>query len=352
MLNFGNDYSRLAHPDVMGWLVKHANESNTPYGLDSHSERAKTLIYEACQTNPEEHWIYFFQGGTQVNLTAIKSLIQAYESVVAVDTAHIVSLEAGAIEATGHKIDCIPGVNGKMDPERLKYFLKMRYEDEHRLHSTKPGLLYITQPTELGTVYTAKELEALSEICRESDLRLYVDGARLAVALADPEAPSLAELARFADGLTIGATKMGAVSAEALLLKLSLFSKHFFTVQKQCGALASKGFFQGLQFEALFEDGLYLEIGRKIHCQSMNLAAALVKMGYRFYMPPASNQLFLLLSEADLKALRSKMICERFGVSDEEVVVRLVLSYASSDAEVDAAIEVFRQLKQGTINVD
>lgn len=344
MLNFLNDYSVLCHESVFLKLNEYRLEVNKPYGLDYHSERAKKLILDQCSSNSKEHEVFFFNGGTQVNACAINSLLLSHEAVIAADSGHIANLEAGAIEHTGHKIEIIDGYQGKVLPEILETFLSERSKSDSLMHMVNVALLYISQSTEYGTVYSEKELLQLRRICDRYDLKIFIDGARMASAVAAKGAAGMDIIAEIADAFTLGATKNGAISGEALVVKREVLYKNFHSLQKQFGALAAKSYFYGLQFEALFEGSLYWRIGEKMNEQAERISEELKKMNYNLYAETVSNQIFLCLNNAQVSKLKENVIFEIYNDFGEEKVVRLCTSFATSDEDCQKLIDIFKLL--------
>ena len=259
MLDFVNDYSEGAHEKILQRLLETNMEKLSRYGTDQYCESAKQKIREVCEC-PEAD-IYFLVGGTQTNATVIDAILSQYEGVVAANTGHISTHEAGAIEFTGHKVLTIPQENGKISAEELKKYLTTYYGDASYDHMVFPGMVYITHPTEYGTLYTKSELEEISAVCHEYDIPLYLDGARLGYALASAGTDvSLTDIANYCDVFYIGGTKVGALCGEAVVFTKNNMPKQFFTSVKQHGGLLAKGRLLGVQFDALFTDSLYFEI--------------------------------------------------------------------------------------------
>ena len=260
-LYFASDYMEGAHPAIMKKLMETNLEKTVGYGQDPYTEDAKEKIREAC--NAPEAEVFLLVGGTQTNATVIDALLKSYQGVVAADTGHIATHESGAIEFGGHKVLTVPQKDGKISAQQIEKLVKDFYDDANYEHMVMPGMVYISQPTEYGTLYSREELAALSKVCRENHLPLYVDGARLAYALASPENDvTLTDLAELSDVFYIGGTKCGALFGEAVVIPQKGRIPHFFTIIKQHGALLAKGRIAGIQFGELFTDGLYLRIGK------------------------------------------------------------------------------------------
>ena len=268
MISFECDYNNGAHPKVLENLIKYNEARTTPYGFDIFSERAKERIREACGMPDAQ--IFFLTGGTQTNATTIDSMLYQYEGVICVETGHINVHEAGAVEFTEHKIITLPGNQGKMDAKVLDKYLDDFMHDGNNAHAVYPGLVYITFPTELGTLYTAHELNDIYQVCKRYDIPLYIDGARLGYGLmAEDNDITLPFLAHHCDVFYIGGTKLGAWCGEAVVFTNRQAHKHFFSIQKQHGAVIAKGALIGLQFEALFTDNLYFNLARHANEMAM-----------------------------------------------------------------------------------
>ncbi|HOA84872.1 MAG TPA: aminotransferase class I/II-fold pyridoxal phosphate-dependent enzyme, partial [Bacillota bacterium] len=262
MLRFDSDYMEGVHPEILRRLSEINFEKNKAYGLDRYCDSAKQKIREACGTPGAE--VYFLVGGTQTNAVAINAFLEPYEGVVAAETGHINQHEAGAIEAGGHKVITLPQHDGKIAADELREMLRRFYADEARLHMVRPGMVYISHPTEYGTLYTANELRGLRRICDEYGMALYLDGARLGYGLAAPSTDlTLPLIAENCDAFYIGGTKVGALFGEALVIPRAGRVKQMFTRIKRQGALLAKGWLLGLQFDTLFTDGLYYKISAR-----------------------------------------------------------------------------------------
>ena len=346
MYRFKNDYSETAHPDILKALLASASEQNTAYGLDQHCDAAKNTIKK--QLNDHSVDIHFFAGGTLTNLTMIAHALKPYQAVIAADSAHINTHETGAIEATGHKVLNTVTADGKLTSELIAAVLA-QHPDEHWV---QPKMVYISNPTELGTIYTKKELTILSEYCQQQDLLLYLDGARLAVALtaADNDL-SFEDLPALLDAFYIGGTKTGALCAEALVIINPALKTHFRFSIKQKGAMLAKGWLLGVQFEALFHNNLYVELGSHINQMASLLKDIFQQANIPFLAKPQTNQLFPVLP----KQLANK-ICARYSVekipdtriSTEQICLRFCTSWASTPE----MIQQFEQDFQAWIHKD
>lgn len=335
MISFENDYSNGAHPLVLQRLVETNGEQTFPYGFDRFCEEAKEKIKAAC--DDDDAVIFFLAGGTQTNATVIDSFLYQYEGVIAIDTGHINVHEAGAIEFTEHKIITIQGHNGKMRAADLNKYLEDFKHDGNNAHSVFPGLVYITFPTELGTLYSAAELDAIYDVCRKNRLPLYVDGARLGYGLMAPGNDiTLPYLARHCDAFYIGGTKIGALCGEAVVFTHNNAHRHFFTIQKQHGALMAKGRLLGVQFDALFTDGLYFDISRHAIDMAMKMREIFEEKGFRFWMDSPTNQQFIIMRNSDVERLQRDVIFTHWGMADEDhTICRFVTSWSTTDAELE-----------------
>ena len=281
--------------------------------------------------------IRFLVGGTQTNATVIDSLLQSYEGVVAVQTAHINSHEAGAIEFTEHKVITIPGHDGKMDPKELEQYMNEFLDDANSEHSVYPGMVYITFPTELGTLYTKDELTKLYELCQKYHLPLYIDGARLGYGLMSPENDiTLPYLAHHCDVFYIGGTKVGALCGEAVVFTHNNAHPHFFNIVKQHGALMAKGRVVGLQFETLFTDNLYFDISKHAIDMAMQMKQIFKEAGYPFLVDSPTNQQFVILPNEELSRLSQNILFETWGkVDPTHTACRFVTSWATTKEEIE-----------------
>ena len=272
--SFESDYTKGAHPLILEALQKANEVHSTGYGLDEFSESAREKIRQACGA-PEAD-VFFLAGGTQCNAVMIDALLASWQGVIAAKTGHISTHEAGAVEFCGHKVLTLPGHFGKIYADELETYIKDFYADENFEHMVEPGMVYISQPTEYGTLYSLDELTAISDVCREAGILLYLDGARLAYALACPENDvTLPDIAAMCDAFYIGGTKCGALFGEAVVIPQKGLVPHLLTQVKQHSALLAKGFIPGIEFDTLFTDDLYLEIGRTAMHAADKIRAAL-----------------------------------------------------------------------------
>lgn len=340
MLNFESDYTEGAHEALLERLLLTNREQLVSYGLDRYSLAAKEKIKAACADNDAD--VFFLVGGTQTNRVVISSLLPPYAGVISAATGHIEVHEAGAIEASGHKVLPLPHVDGKLAAETVRAYLKSFYADPTAAHMVQPGMLYVSHPTEYGTLYTKEELSALSALCREYRIPLYLDGARLGYALAsDGTDLSLPDIARLTDAFYIGGTKVGALCGEAVVFPRGGAPTSFFTSIKQNGALLAKGRLLGLQFDTLFTDDLYYRIGRHAIDAANALRAGLAERGYRFHIETTANQIFLRLSPKEYERLSTAVSFSFWeSLADGECVVRLATSWATTKESVDELLKL------------
>jgi threonine aldolase len=331
MYSFRNDYGEGAHPAVLKLLLETNLQQTTGYGEDEYCQRAKGLIRREIKN--EQADIYFVSGGTQANMLAIAAALRPHEAAIAAESGHICLHEAGAIEATGHKIVTTATPDGKLTPELINPLLKAHGGDHHMV---KPRLVYISNSTEIGTVYSGEELARLYGFCRERGLLLYLDGARLGAALTAPgNRLTLAEVAAYTDCFSIGGTKNGTLFGEALVISHEAIKDDFVYQVKQRGALLAKGRVLGLQFLALFTDGLFYDIARHANEQALRLKEGLIKYGYRQLTDSPTNQQFVILPRPFAEWLREKYQCELWQDNVDEHTLRFVTSWATPAQAVD-----------------
>ena len=337
-LLFASDYQEGAHPEIINRLAETNFEKSAGYGLDSFSDAAREKIRAACAAPEAE--IHFLAGGTQANAVVIGGLLRPYQGVIAAKTGHVATHEAGAIEYGGHKVLTVPEKDGKLSAGDVRACLAAYWQDENREHMVMPGMVYLSQPTEYGTLYSLSELTAINAICADYRIPLYVDGARLAYALGcEKNDVSLPDLARLADVFYIGGTKCGALFGEAVVFPKPSTVPHFFTIVKQNGALLAKGRITGLQFDTLFTDGLYVRGGRAGIRAADRIREALLKKGYRLTFPSPTNQIFLTLDKKQLARLSEGIEMAFFEAPDEEhAIMRIATSWATSEEDVNELI--------------
>ena len=340
MIHFNSDYTAGAHPRVMERLVETNLEHTVGYGNDQYTARAKVLIREEIDCADAE--VMFLVGGTQTNATAIDGILARHEGVLAAESGHIAVHESGAIEASGHKVLTLPHHDGKVHAEDVEHFITEFYADETYPHMVAPGMLYISQPTEYGTVYTLEELEALSATCHKHNIPLYIDGARMGYALAAEGADfTLKDIARLADVFYIGGTKLGTLFGEALVITNRALLKNLFPLVKQHGALLAKGRLLGVQFEAMFTDGLYYAIGRHAVEQALRIREAFRTKGYEVVIESPTNQQFFRLPNEVIDRLREEASFDYWGARGKtHSIVRFVTSWSTTAEDVDRLIEL------------
>lgn len=333
MIYFDSDYMAGAHPKVMERLLETNFEQTTGYGTDAYTAEAVKLIREACGT-PDAR-VHLLVGGTQTNATVIDGILARHEGVLAAESGHINVHESGAIEATGHKVLTLPSYQGKVRADDVRKFIKDFYSDETYEHMVAPGMLYISFPTEYGTVYSLEELEDISAACHEADIPLFIDGARLGFGLAASDV-TLKDIARLADVFYIGGTKVGALFGEAVVITNPNLLKHFTPLVKQHGALLAKGRLLGLQFEALFIDGLYFKIGEEAVRKALRLREIFEENGLPAAMDSPTNQQFFVLPNTVIDRLKENASFELWGPRGEtETTVRFVTGWSTTDEDIE-----------------
>lgn len=338
MLYFKSDYTEGAHPKILEALERTNLVSQPGYGEDCFSAAAREKIRLACG-KPEAD-VYLLTGGTQTNLIVISALLRRWEGVVCAGTGHIAVHEAGAIEFSGHKVLTLPAHDGKLRADELAALAERFYADGTHEHMVYPGMVYLSQPTELGTLYSRAELEAIAAVCRRFEMPLFLDGARLGYGLAAAENDlSLAALADIVDVFYIGGTKVGALCGEAVVFPRGNMPPHFTTMVKQQGGLLAKGRLLGVQFDALFTDGLYFELGRGAVALAMKLKKAFVERGYPLFLDSPTNQQFVILTAEQETRFAREAAFERWEpLPDGRYAVRFVTSWATTVEQVDALI--------------
>lgn len=336
MLSFACDYLEGAHPLILKKLSETNLTQEPGYGFDSHCEKAKSLIREACGRPGAD--VFFLVGGTQTNATVIDSLLRGYEGVVAAQTGHIAVHESGAIEFGGHKVLTLPGHGGKIHADELKTLLETFHGDFSKDHMVFPGMVYISFPTEYGTIYSRNELEDIHAVCREYSIPLFIDGARLGYGLTSPACDiSLKDLAGLCEVFYIGGTKVGALCGEAVVFPSGNAPAHFFTTVKQHGALLAKGRVLGIQFETLFTDNLYFEIASSAVSLAMELRKAFEDKGIPMYIDSPTNQQFPILTDRQVKALEDKVVFEIWEkLPDGRTVTRFATSWATTKEQISS----------------
>ncbi len=339
MIRFNCDYLEGAHPKILEKLQETNFVQTLGYGEDEYCERARAMIREKC--GAEDAYVQFLVGGTQTNTTVIASILRPYQGVLCANTGHINAHETGAIESTGHKVLALPSEDGKITAAQVQEAYDAHWADGSHEHIVQPGMVYISHPTENGTLYTKEELKALYETCQKLELPLFLDGARLGYGLMSKGTDlTWQDIAAFTDVFYIGGTKVGALFGEAVVITNASLTKDFRYMIKQRGGMLAKGRLLGIQFETLLSDGLYEEIAGKAVEQAMRLKEAFLDKGYPLLYDSYTNQQFPILPNSHLKQLEEKYSFELWTAMDEEYsAVRFCTSWATRDEDIDALIE-------------
>lgn len=343
MISFECDYNNGAHPRVLQHLTDTNGEQTLTYGFDIYTERAKEKIKRACAIEDGE--VFLLTGGTQTNLTVIDGMLRSFEAVIAAESGHIAIHEAGAVEACGHKVITLPSVDGKLSGQQLSDYMEWFEGDESRDHLAQPGMVYISFPTELGTLYSAEEIESLYVVCQRHGLQLFIDGARLGYGLAASTDITLLWIARHCDVFYIGGTKVGALCGEAVVFTHGNAPQRFFSIIKRRGALLAKGRLTGVQFDALFSDAegngnsdrepLYLQISRHAINMARRMRAMMAEKGYHFYIDSPTNQQFVIIDNEKVRELEQKVQFTHWGPYDAgHTICRFVTSWATTEADL------------------
>lgn len=339
MINLKNDYCGIAHPKVLEKLLALQNDRFNSYGLDTISDKAKELIKKELHNDSVD--IHFMVGGTITNKTVIAHALRPYEAVIAVDTGHINVHETGAIEETGHKVVTVPNINGKITTENIKKAFYL-HTDEHMV---KPKMVYISNSTEIGSVYTYNELKEIKETCDKLGLYLFIDGARLGAALTSKDSDlRLSDLPKLCDVFYIGGTKNGLMLGEAVVIVNDKLKEDFRYSIKHYGGMYSKGFVAGINFFALFENGLFLDIAKSENDLAYKLYDKLVQLGVKFDVVPSTNQIFPIFKTKHVEQLEKEIMFEVWSVGEEETTIRFVTSYMTTNEDVEKTIEVIRKI--------
>lgn len=350
MMNFASDYTEGCHPKILEALLRTNLEQTTGYGTDQYTESAKSRIRKVI--GKEEAEIFFLTGGTQTNQTVIDSMLKMYEGVVAVETGHVNVHEAGAIEFTGHKVLALPAHEGKMEAGELDKYAAGFYADSDHEHMVFPGMVYISHPTEFGTLYTKDELKAISDVCKKWELPLFLDGARLGYGLMSKDTDvSIGDIAELTDVFYIGGTKVGALCGEAVVFPKGDAPKHFVTMIKEHGALLAKGRLNGVQFDTLFTDDLYFEISKNAIERADELKRVFAERNYSFFMDSPSNQQFIVMKNEMLSKLdEAGVIYSNWGPADEaHTVVRFCTSWATTAEQIAELARLLDELQSGSL---
>lgn len=340
MLYFANDYTEGACKEILDAFIRTNDEKLPGYGTDKYTLSAKEKIKKVCKNDNAD--VYLLTGGTQTNAVVIDALLESYEGAVAAETGHINVHESGAIEFTGHKVMPIPQHEGKINAVELRKFIETFYNDQNHQHMVYPGMVYISHPTEYGTLYTKEDLTELSKVCRDYGIPLFVDGARLGYGLmAKNTDVTLEVLCELCDVFYIGGTKIGALSGEAIVFTHNNAPKNFVTFIKQHGALLAKGRLLGVQFDTLFTDNLYFRISKHAIEMSEILKRELAEKGYRFYFESPTNQQFVIVENSKMEELSKRVIFSFWEKYDENhTVIRFATSWATKKEDVIKLMEL------------
>ena len=342
MINFRNDYSQIAHPQIMKVLSDACLNANEGYGLDESSQRAAHVIRELLEDKSAD--IHFLMNGTGTNKTVLSHILRPYQAVISCDTGHINVHETGAVEATGHKVIVCNGIDGKLD----RKLVEQAFYDHTDEHMVMPKAVYISNATETGTVYTLSELKDLRHTCDKLGLYLYMDGARLGVAMqSEKNNIKWKDLSSLFDAFCIGGTKNGAMLGEAVVICNEELKKDFRYSIKNCGGMYAKGFIIGMQFYELFRDGLYNELADNSNRMADMLKKGLIAAGYRMEYDSYTNQLFVIINKTQAKELSDKIIFETIREkSDKQMVIRFVTSFATKEKEIKEALRIMEGLNK------
>lgn len=344
MIRFNCDYSEGAHPKILEKLIETNLEQTAGYGTDEHCSNAAGLIKAKCERQDID--VHFLVGGTQTNLTVVSASLRPHQGVLTAASGHINTHETGAIEATGHKVLALPSADGKLTADQIQEVYDLHFKDETHEHIVQPKLVYISNPTEIGTIYSKAELTAISRTCRKNDLILYMDGARLGYALCVRDNDlDLSEIARLCDIFYIGGTKIGALFGEALVIARDELKKDFRYIIKQKGGMLAKGRLLGVQFEALFEEGLYFSIASRANEMALLIRDAFSQKGYSFLVESATNQQFPIIPDEQLNILKENFEYSFWQkVDDSTSAVRFCTSWATSEKDVLKLVEEIGKL--------
>lgn len=334
MISFESDYNNGAHPAILDALIA-TNQIKTPgYGSDEFCQSAVNKIKNACENADAD--VYFLTGGTQTNSIIISTMLKPYEGVVAATSGHVSIHEAGAIEYTGHKVLELPATDGKLSAQVLSDYLMMRAEDDNKEHMVFPGMVYISYPTEYGTLYSKQELSDIYNTCTQYHIPLFIDGARLGYGLMSPYADlTLPELAKLCDVFYIGGTKVGALCGEAVVFTKNNTPAHFTNLIKKHGALLAKGRLLGIQFDTLFTDNLYMKISKHAIDMAMQLKQMLTEKGYTFLLDSPTNQQFVIVTNDKLAELQKNVAVSFWeSIDDNHTAIRFATSWATTKEDL------------------
>ncbi len=339
--SFKNDYAEGCHPRILDALIQTNTSQQYGYGLDDYSSNAEKLIQE--KINHPDAAVHFVSGGTQANLIVISAFLKPHESVISAHTGHIFTNESGAIEATGHKVHSIESTNGKITPPQIQKILDMHTNIPHQV---KPKMVYISNSTEVGTTYCKMELQALSEFCKEKNFYLFMDGARLGHALTSENNDlTLEDIANYTDAFYLGGTKNGALIGEAIIISNINLQEEFGFHIRQKGAMLAKGRFLGLQFQELLKDDLYFELAKNANQQAMRIKQAFVDIGADFLAETFTNQIFPILTNAEIEKLSQNFDFYVWkNIDEEKSAIRIITSWATQNEVVQKFIHAINNL--------
>ncbi|NLO48242.1 MAG: low specificity L-threonine aldolase [Clostridiales bacterium] len=344
MIRFECDYAEGAHPQILKLLTETNFEQTPGYGTDIYCDKARAMIKDLCDFKGAD--VHFLTGGTQANMTVIASILRPHQGVLCAETGHIQNHETGAVEATGHKVLPLPGKDGKITAAQIETAcLEHRNNAEHE-HMVQPGMVYISNPTETGTIYSRNELKTLSAVCRSHSLPLFLDGARLGYGLAAaPNDLTMADIAALCDVFTIGGTKVGALFGEAVVFTNPALQTDFRYMIKQRGGMLAKGRLLGIQFVALLENGLYFDISAHAVELALKIKTAFIKKGYAFLYDSFTNQQFPIIPDRQLEILARKYAYSFWQRIDKQLsAVRFCTSWATKKTDVNALIHDIGEL--------
>lgn len=341
---FQCDYNEGAHPSILEKMIATNMEQSPGYGEDVYCQTAATKIMAAC--GDESLAVHFLVGGTQTNMTVIDAALRSHQGVLCADTGHINVHETGAVEACGHKVLGLPSKDGKINAEQVRKYCEVHFANGGNEHMVQPGMVYISNPTEFGTLYNLQELKDLHVICRKYDLYLFLDGARLGYGLAAPDNDlTYADLAKYTDVFYIGGTKMGALFGEAVVISNDDLKRDFRYFIKQRGGMLAKGRLLGIQFDVLFTDNLYLKIAQSAIRQAEEIRAVMTEKGYTFVAPNHTNQIFVVMPDKDLQVLGEQFeYAYDSQVAEDTSLVRFCTSWATKDENVEKLVNAIRAL--------
>ena len=346
MRYFHNDYNEICHPAVLKKITEYSQVSMPSYSTDPCCAEAAELIRKKCDA--PDAAVHFLVGGTQTNLTVIAASLRPHQGVIAAESGHINVHETGAIEATGHKVILVPSKDGKVQPELAAQIVESQSLSMDAEHIVQPKLVYISNPTEYGTLYSLTEIKALSDLCKAKGLYLFIDGARMGYGLAaQGNDVTLADYAKLADAFYIGGTKVGAMFGEAVVISNPSIAEDFRYLMKQRGGMLAKGWLLGLQFKALFENDLYYEISAHADKLADKIRSTFTELGYELYLPGTSNQVFVTLPNAMLEEIGKEFTFAHWEKADDaHTTVRFCTSWATTEENTEALCKKIMELSK------